>query len=113
MITDLSTLPEQVRTFVLAAIANAKEVEGWDICDMEGGKCFADTILYVKRLDDGRIEVSDNYEKFFDIIYTYTPSQDESMRAGVWNIRWMFADRSPRTYTFEQCMSDARCMFTG
>lgn len=113
MKADLSTFPEQVRTFVQALIANAKEVEGWEVCDLEGGKCFADTIPYVKLLSDGRIQVCDNYEKFFDTIYTYTPSADESERAGKWEIRWMYADREPRSYTFEKCMADAHCMFTG
>jgi hypothetical protein len=99
-------LPEQVKTFVDALVANAKQVEGWDECDLEGGKCFADTVVYVKRLEDGSIQVCDNYEKFFDTIYTHSPE-------GQWSIRWMYADREPQTYSYEQAMSDASIMFTG
>ena|SRR5277367_80809 len=99
-------LPEQVTSFVTALIANAKQVEGWDGHDMEGGKSFAETIPYVKRLDDGSIQVCDNYERFFDTIYTHSPQ-------GEWSVRWMYADRQAQAYSYEQAMSDANIMFTG
>lgn len=99
-------LPEQVKTFVAALVQNAKQVEEWAICDMEGGKCFADTIPYVKTLEDGSVQVCDNYEKFFDTIYTYHPTHG-------WSIRWMYADRAPKSYSYEMAMADANIMFTG
>jgi hypothetical protein len=107
MRAKLDTLPEEVKTFVSALVANAKQVEGWDTCDMEGGRCFADTIPYVKTLDDGEsVQVCDNYERFFDTIYTYHPTQG-------WSIRWMYADREPESYSYEKAMADAQIMFTG
>lgn len=99
-------LPEQVKSFVEALIANAKQVEGWDTCDLEGGKCFADTIPYVKKLDDGSVEVCDNYEKFFDGIFIYSAEGD-------WSLRFMYSDRLPELYSYEKAMADASIMFTG
>jgi hypothetical protein len=62
--------------------------------------------------------VCDNYEKFFDTIYTFTPSKDSPegnthSPNGEWSIRWMYADREPETYSYEKAMADAQIMFTG
>lgn len=105
-------LPWQVQNFVAALIANARTVEGWETPDLAGGKCFAETIAYVKKKPDGSIQVCDNYEKFFDIIYLYTPGKDVN-EEGMWTIRHMYSDEPAESYSYEQCMADASIMFTG
>jgi len=105
MKANLGTLPEEVRNFVKALVENAKQVEDWAKPDMSEGRCFADTIAYVSRRDDGSVEVSDNYERFFDTIYIY---QD-----GEWKTRRLYSEQEPKNYTYEQCMADASIMFTG
>lgn len=103
---ELSAYPEEVRDFVTALIANAKTNEDWAKPDLEGGKCFAETIPYVKRIPDGSVRIMDNYERFFDTIYQRSAD-------GVWTIRAMYSDEPAKPYTFEQCMGDAQIMFTG
>jgi hypothetical protein len=105
---DLNTLPEQVSNFVQALIFNAMEVEGWNVNDMEGGSCFADTIPHVKVNEDDSITICDNYDgRLFEIIYTYH-SED------VWTVRRMYSDIPfDDTYSYAKCMADASIMFTG
>jgi len=102
----LAQAPDQVRQFVHALISNAKEVEGWEVCDMEDGKCFADTIAHIEHKEDGRWVVCDNYERFFSLIYTYTV-------AGEWTVRRMYGEGGEMPYSFAKCMADASIMFTG
>lgn len=104
---DLATLPEPVRRFVEAIRDNALRVPSWDVPSLEGGKRFADTVVYVSAKDDGRITICDNYERFFPTIYTYTPSDD------TWSIRHMYSEEPAEPYSFEQAMADAAIMFTG
>lgn len=105
--------PEPVKLFVEAMIANAKKVEGWDEPSLIHGsvETFADSVVYVKRLDDGNgnvtFEVMDNYERFFDRIYRYDPANN------AWQVRWCYSEREPIAYTFERAMLDASIMFTG
>lgn len=106
-------LPNQVKDFVTALVANAKLNKEWAICDMEGGKCFADTIPYVKRQVDGSYQISDNYERFFDTIYVFTPNADATHSPGEWSLRYGYSDIAPHSYTYEQAMADASIMFTG
>lgn len=97
MAVDMSTVPSQVRDFVLAVQANAKEAEMGDL---------ADDIVHVEKKDDGSYVICDNYERFFSTIYTYK-GEDQ------WEVRTMFSDSPNRPYTFSKCMSDASIMFTG
>ncbi|MFA6270650.1 MAG: hypothetical protein WC657_05605, partial [Candidatus Paceibacterota bacterium] len=71
---------EQVETFVAAIKENAAKV--WDQPD--DGK-FIDQLLYIKKLGDGSISISDNFERFFPTIYRVDVS-------GNWYIRDMYSD---------------------
>lgn len=97
---EFATLPEQVRNFCLAVIENAKGVRGWD-------EDFRNDLIYIECKENGDIEVTDNFERFFSTIYTYRPSE------GKWYVRRMYSDSPLREYTFRQCMSDASMMYTG
>ena len=134
---DYTKAPEQVRRFVQALIDNAKSAdEEWRKPDMAGGKCFAETIPYVSRESDGRIQVCDNYERLFGTVYTYYPPgvgdgeckcaentehasqpclacQGGSSSEGRWTTRQMYSDEGDKPYTFDKCMADASIMFTG
>ncbi len=96
---EFDKLPEQVQAFVVKLRANASTVEGWD-------DDFVSELLYIDRKEDGSITVSDNYEKFFSTIYTYTVE-------GKWMIRSMWGGGGDRLYSHEQAMSDASIMYTG
>ena len=98
-------MPDQVSSFVAALIANAKRIEGWEVCNLRDGKCFADTVVYVKRLTDGSWQVCDNYEKFFSAIYLY--------KDGEWSIRHMYSELPAKPFDYYKCMLDADIMFTG
>ena len=106
MVPNFSRLPEQVRNFITACVANAKTVGTWSVCDMEGGKCFADTLLCISQNDDGSVEISDNYEQFFSTIYTYTAQ-------GEWKVRRMYSEEAYRPYSYEKAMRDASVLYTG
>ncbi len=95
---EFDKLPEQVQAFVVKLRANASTVEGWD-------DDFVSELLYIDRKEDGSITVSDNYEKFFSTIYTYTVE-------GTWMIRSMWGG-GDKPYSHEQAMSDASIMYTG
>ena len=69
-------------------------------------KEFIEDLLYVKELPNGSTEVSDNFEKFFDIIYRVD-------KEGNWYIRRMYGERGEDPYTFEKAMADASIMYTG
>lgn len=99
MSVDISTLPEQVRNFITAVQDNARQVEGWD-------EDFVQSLLYVNTDKDGGVTVSDNYERFFGSVYTYT-------YGGKWLIRSMYSEGGDRPYSYAQVMGDAAIMFTG
>ena len=93
---------KQVKEFMEAVKANAHRV--WNEPD---DKDFVNELLYIHEQDDGSITISDNYERFFDIIYRVTPDGEWSYRR-MWSesVRW-------KPYTFAQAMSDASIMYTG
>jgi hypothetical protein len=91
----MSTLPEPVKAFLAAMIENGKKV--W--APTETGFCFAEEIPYVAVNEDGSVEISDNFERFFNWTYAYSPT-------GEWTI-----DGKP--YSYEEAMADAGMMFTG
>lgn len=99
MSVDLNTLPEQVRNFVTAVQENAHKVEGWD-------EDFIGSLLYIHPDRDGGWVVSDNYERFFGSVYTYT-------YGGKWLVRSMYSEEGDREYTYDKAMGDARIMYTG
>lgn len=103
-------LPEPVQRFLQALRANALKVEGWDEPDSEG-KCMADDVIHVSVKPDGRITVCDNYERFFSIIYDFTPEAGNP--DGNWKTREMWSSEPARDYTFEKAIADASIMFTG
>lgn len=109
MSVKLETLPEQVRTFVQALIANAKEAhEGWGEHDYEDGRCFADMIPGVESQEDGTYIVCDNFERFFSTMYHFIPEGE-----GRWEVRNMYGEGGWRPYTYEKALADASIMFTG
>lgn len=92
-------LNDNARKFIQAVKENAKQVEDWD-------EDFISHLLYVRKLEDGSIQVSDNFEKFFDTIYTFRVD-------GTVGLRWGYSDRQPEEYSIEQAMGDASIMYTG
>lgn len=97
---DLDKMPEQVRNFVLAAKENAREAFSDDASDI------ADDVIYVSQKENGDVVICDNYERFFDVIYTYGTD-------GNWRVRRMFSDMPERPYSYDAVMADASIMFTG
>jgi len=97
---DIESLPENPRKFIQAVWENARKVEEWDDDDWVKG------LLYVKTLEDGSVQVSDNFERFFDTIYTFRPD-------GTVGLRWGYSDRAPQEYDMERALSDASIMYTG
>lgn len=96
---DLSTLPQQVRDFVQAVRNNALQVPEWD-------EQFVLTLLHIHPDMDGGWEVSDNYERFFGGVYTYT-------YGGKWLYRSMYSEQGDRPYQYVQVMADASIIYTG
>ncbi len=96
---DISDLPLQVRNFITAALDNARKVEGWD-------ESFIQQLLYVKVDRDGGVTISDNFERFFGSVYTYT-------YGGKWLIRSMYSEEGDREYSYDKAMADARILYTG
>lgn len=93
-------IPKQVKEFVEAATANAKEAWGED-------NIIAKDVMFAERGEDGSWTVSDNYERFFSTIYRFDP------KSGAWTIRTMYAGEPEKPYTFEKVMADASILFTG
>lgn len=91
----------QVKQFIEAVKKNAAEV--WNEPD---DKDFINSLLYVHSLPDGSTSISDNFEKFFPLIYRVD-------KDGNWFIRTMYSDTGERPYSFEKAMGDARIMYTG
>jgi len=92
---------EQVEKFVAAIKENATKV--WTEPD---DKDFIDGLVYVEKLEDGSVSISDNYERFFSIIYRVDAN-------GNWYYRTMYSDMPEREYSFEKAMGDASIMYTG
>ena len=93
---------EQVDKFIAAIKENAAKI--WTEPD---DKDFIDGLVYVNKLDDESISISDNYERFFDTIYRVTPN-------GEWSYRRMWSESSIwKPYTFAQAMNDASILYTG
>jgi len=99
MKVDISTLPHQVRNFIQAVQENARKVPGWD-------ENFVQRLLCVEVDKDGGVTISDNFERFFSGIYTYT-------YGGKWLVRDMYGEGGDRPYSYAQAMGDAAIMFTG
>lgn len=99
MDVDINTLPQQVRNFIQAVQENARKVEGWD-------DDFIARLLYVEVDKDGGVTISDNFERFFRTIYTYT-------YGGKWLVRDMYGEGGDRAYSYAQVMGDAAIMYTG
>jgi hypothetical protein len=97
--TDISTLPQQVRNFIAEVHINAKRVEEWD-------EDFIQSLLYVQVDKDGGVTISDNYERFFGTVYTYT-------YGGKWLVRSMYGEGGDREYSYDKVMADASIMYTG
>jgi hypothetical protein len=94
-------MPEQVRQFVEAATANAREVLD---------EIIAKDVMYAcqEKSYEDRWVVSDNYERFFATIYIYDPKTD------TWTTRPWFSDTDDeRPYDFNRVMADAAILFTG
>lgn len=92
----------QVQEFVEAAKNNASKV--WNEPE---DKEFVNELLYVYTQEDGSIIISDNFERFFDIIYRVTPD-------GEWSYRRVWSESSVwKPYSFMQAMSDASILYTG
>lgn len=95
-------LPKSVKEFINAARESARRVPEW-----RGDDDFIDSLLYIKVMGDGSVEVSDNYERFFDTIYTFRPD-------GSVELRWGYADHEAvRDYALEKALSDASILFSG
>ena len=92
--TAAPAMPTEVKKFVDAVEANAKEAE-----------MSLSRLVHTKMKDDGSWQMSDNYERFWSLIYTY--------RDGEWFVRDMHSERSEKPYTFAKAMSDASMMYTG
>ena len=95
--------PDQVRQFVEAATANAKEAWGED-------DIIAKDVMYAcqEKSYGGRWVIGDNYEKFFPTIYIYDPKTD------TWTTRQWFAETDEeKPYDFSKVMADASILFTG
>lgn len=99
MAIDESTLPAQVRNFLTATRENARSVGEWD-------EDFIAHLLSVSVDRDGTVTISDNFERFFCKVYTYT-------YGGKWLIRDMFSESGDRPYSYAQVMGDAAIMYTG
>lgn len=113
MTIDRTTLPNPVQRFLKALRENALKVEGWDVKDIDGDtKCMADDVIHVSVKPDGKVTICDNYERFFPIIYDYTPDPADP-DGGRWQTREMYSDGSAQDYTFDKAMADAAIMFTG
>ena len=92
----------QVQKFVEAVKENARQ--SWTKPE---DKEFIDSLLHVFTQDDGSVTISDNYERFFDIIYVVRVD-------GSWSYRKMWSESGElKSYSFEQAMSDASIMYTG
>jgi predicted porin len=91
----------QVKSFVEAILSNARTK--WDSPDDEG---FVEKLLYIRQEGDV-IEVSDNFERFFDTIYQYNVVTD------TWRLRYGYSDKPEKAYSYEKAMSDASIMYTG
>lgn len=110
---DPTTLPAPVRRFVDALRENALKVDGWDVKELERGtKCMADIVIHVSVKSDGRITICDNFERFFSIIYDFTPDPGDP-DGGRWQTREMYSSEPAQDYSYEQAMADAAIMFTG
>jgi len=75
------TIRRQISDFVGAIKENARKV--WkDTADNE----FIESLLYINEDDDGFVEISDNYERFFYTIYRVDPETGELLDiTGGWN----------------------------
>lgn len=98
---DISNMPEPVKAFVAAVLANARQV--WtEAADAS----FVEQLIYVGEHEDGSVTICDNFEKFFATIYRVA-------KDGSWTIRTMYSDEPERPYSFEKAMADAGIMYTG
>lgn len=95
---------EQAKQFIAAVKENAAKC--WDQPD---DKDFIEKLLYVYEFPNGSVSISDNFEKFFSIMYRVD-------KDGNWFVRRMYSDEpadQEKPYTFECAMSDASIMYTG
>ena len=93
---------KRIEEFVEAIKENASKV--WNEPD---DKEFLNSMLFIQTHADGSTTISDNYERFFDIIYRITPD-------GEWSYRRMWSESSAwKPYSFAQAMGDASIMYTG
>ena len=92
---------ESVKQFVEAVKVNARQV--WN---EPGDESFIDQLLYVHDLPDGSTSISDNFERFFSLVYRVDT-------AGNWYVRDIFSEMPERPYPFEYAMADASIMYTG
>ncbi|MFA4971389.1 MAG: hypothetical protein WC683_02165 [bacterium] len=106
-------LPEEVRRFVEAVFDNA--AKSWSADDNMSKKKwlsdpanqrFVTELLHITVDDEGVFEIADNFERFFDTIFIYSPD-------GSWSYRRMFSEDDPKPYSFAQAMHDASIMYTG
>jgi len=98
---DISNMPEPVKAFVAAVLANARQV--WtDDADAS----FIEKLVHVDQREDGSVTICDNFEKFFSTIYRVA-------KDGSWTIRTMYSDEPERPYSFAKAMADAGILYTG